>query len=169
MSTPAITKTTGERVAVVVPVEVGDPSIRKRDVETSPYVDGLELLYAGPPANDLSAKQREGLNAFEQAVAQNANKVQDALMRLQGLQEQSAQIKIQRSAGWQGVVADKTTPQGGKFILLWILFSGRSRGGQPEWVKVAVRACFPAKSTRRKSPCGAGFCHVAYRNNRLRG
>ena len=81
-------------------------------------------------------------------------------MRLQGLQEQSAQIKIQRSAGWQGVVADKTTPQGGKFILLWILFSGRSRGGQPEWVKVAVRACFPAKSTRRQSPRGAGFCHL---------
>ena len=65
---------------------------------------------AGALANDLlSAKQKEGPKAFEQAVAQNTDRIRDALKSLQRLEEQSARINVQRSVL--------------KFVLLWILFS----------------------------------------------
>jgi hypothetical protein len=60
-------------------------------------------------ASDLSQKEKEGPKAFEQAVALNADKIQDALSRLQELEEQSARVTIQRSVL--------------KFVLLWILFT----------------------------------------------
>jgi hypothetical protein len=60
-------------------------------------------------AADLSAKQKEGPKAFDQAVAQNADKIQLALERLQQLEQQAVQINIQRAVL--------------KFVLLWILFN----------------------------------------------
>jgi hypothetical protein len=41
---PCHHETTGERVAEVVPVEVGDPCIRKRDLEPSPGTNGFRAV-----------------------------------------------------------------------------------------------------------------------------
>jgi hypothetical protein len=60
-------------------------------------------------ATDLSEKQKEGPQAFEQAAAQNADKIQMALLRLQQFEEQASRITVQTEML--------------KFVLLWILFS----------------------------------------------
>ncbi len=60
-------------------------------------------------AEDLSAKQKEGPRAFEQAVIQNEDKIRSALDRLRQVEDQAARLNMQRSVL--------------KFVLLWILFS----------------------------------------------
>ena len=59
-------------------------------------------------ANDLSVKEKEGTKAFEQAVSQNADKIQSALERLQQLENQAPRIDMQRAVL--------------KFVMIWILF-----------------------------------------------
>jgi len=82
---------------------------RKTAVETEQIKANLnKAAEAGRLATDLSEKEKQGPKAFEQAVAQNANKIKESLERLQRLEEQNARITVQTTVL--------------KFVLLWILF-----------------------------------------------
>lgn len=85
-------------------------SEKKTEAETAQIQASLaKAAETNKLASDLAAKEKEGPKAFDQAVAQNADKIKDALDQLQQLEAESARINVQRAVL--------------KFVLLWILFS----------------------------------------------
>jgi hypothetical protein len=83
---------------------------QKTEAEINQIAQGqAKAQEAGQLATDLSAKEKEGPQAFAQAVAQNADKIQSSLDRLQLLEQQAVRVNIQQEML--------------KFVLLWILFN----------------------------------------------
>jgi hypothetical protein len=98
-------------LAVAFTTAVGNyHSDQKTVAETAQIKANLaKAADAGKLANDLTAKEKEGPEAFDKAVLQNADKIKDALKSFQQAEEQAAKVNIQRSVL--------------KFVLLWVLFN----------------------------------------------